>query len=486
MGTAIRRGAYRYLAVALAASLVHPFLPDAVRPVWFVGVAASAIGPTLVALTRSARGARTPWWFLLVALVLLVVGNGTNLVVRGVSPAVTDAILTAGHAGLLAGTVTVVLRRGRRDFGGMIDVSIVAMGLGGLLWTCLLQPRSVALGVPISGQAALLVSTFVLAGLLGALGRLWLLGNESLVALGLMVTALLFALVGNVSMAMVNGMLTADRWTGAELLFLTAYSCLGSAALHPSAQALMRPAAAREDRLGATRLAFLGTAVAASPVLAGLRQLAGLPADALLVTGGTLALVPLVMLRIGLLSARRRDAELALVRQATIDVLTGLPNRAEFRTRLERALASRPLSRPQSQPQSQIAVLFCDLNGFKQVNDRLGHRAGDELLVQVGARLSASLRAGDTVARYGGDEFLAFCAATSRDEVLNQICPRLRDAISAPIVLAAGPVMVGASVGVAFAGDETDADALIGRADAAMYDAKQRYDREVPLAVTIA
>ena len=470
-----------YLAGVLAASFVHPFLPGDLRPAWFVAVAASAIGPTLVALRRSGAGSRTPWWLLLGALLLLVVGNGASLI--GDDPrAAGDVILTLGHACLLAGTVVLIVRRGRKDVGGMIDVSIVAMGLGAVLWTGLLQPRLVALDTSTSGQASLLVSTFVLAGVLGGLGRLWRIGTEPLVALRLLVAALVLALVGNISLAMTNGVLTSHRPPWAETLFLVAYGCLGGAALHPSAMELMRPGPAPEDQLGTMRLVFLGTAMAFAPVTAGFRQMAGLPTDGVLVAAGTLALVPLVMIRIGWLSAQRRRAELALIRLATIDALTSLPNRSEFLTRLGLALQNRR----SGTAGNEIAVLFCDLNGFKAVNDRLGHGAGDELLVQVAGRLSASVRAGDTVARYGGDEFLAFCEATSREEVLRRLCPRLEEAVSVPFDLEAGRVNVGVSVGVVFASGDTDPVALIGRADAAMYEAKQRHHREVALAVAVA
>jgi diguanylate cyclase (GGDEF)-like protein len=467
-----------YLAGALAASFAHPFLPEDVRPAWFMIVEASAIGPTLVPLLRSPRGSRTPWWLLLLAMILLIIGNGGYLTFRVIPVGLGDTILAAGHACLLAAAVAVVVRRGRKDMGGMIDVSIVAMGLGGLLWTGMLQPRLLTMQTPMSGQASLLVSTFVLAGLLGAMSRLWRICPQRLVSLELWIVALMLALVGNVALAMAQGVLTLHRPPWAEVLFLLAYSCVGAAALHPSALELMQPGPAPVDHLGPTRLAFLGTAVALSPVIAGLRQLLDLPTDALLVTGGTVALVPLVMVRIGALAAQRRDAEVALIRQATTDTLTGLPNRAEFHTRLDRALSDRA--------GAGIAVLFCDLNGFKDVNDRLGHRAGDELLVMIGARLAGSLRAGDTVGRYGGDEFLAFCPDTTREEVLSVICPRLREAIAAPVQLAGGSVTVGASVGIVFADGETDPDALIGRADAAMYRAKQGHDREGPLAVAFA
>jgi diguanylate cyclase len=476
--TASGRPTAWYMAAALAASVVHPFLPAPVRPLWFVAVIAATVGPTVVAVRRSPAGSRLPWWLLLLALLFLMVGNGAGSVVD-TARATGDALLTLGHAFLLAGTVVLVLRRGRKDVGGMIDVSIVAVGLGSLLWTGLMQPRLVALNIAVDGQAAILATTFVLAGLLGALGRLWRSGGQRLAALMLMVVALSCSLVGNVALAMSNGVLTIGRPPWAETLFLLAYCCLGGAALHPSALELMRPGPASADQLGATRLVFLGAAIALSPVTAGVRQLAGLPADGLLVTAGTLAIVPLVMLRIGSLAAERRRAELALVRQATIDALTGLPNRAEFLARLDATLQS-------SRAAGDLAVLFCDLNGFKEVNDRLGHAAGDELLAQVATRLSAAVRSNDTVARFGGDEFLIMCEATSRDDVIERLCPRLREALSDPFRLSSGDAHLGASVGIVFAGAESGLDELIDRADAAMYQAKQRHEAKVGLAVAFA
>jgi diguanylate cyclase (GGDEF)-like protein len=467
-----------FMAVMLAASLVHPLLPADVRPLWFVGVIAATAVPTMVAVGRTPVGSRLPWWLLLLALVFLMVGNATELVIDN-GRATGDALLTLGHACLLAGTVVLVSRRGRKDVGGMIDVSIVAIGMGSLLWTGLMQPRLLSLRVPVDGQVAILATTFILAGLLGALGRLWRNGGQRMIALLLMVIALSFALVGNVALAMSNGVLTSGRPPWAEVLFLLAYCSLGGAALHPSALELMRPGPDSADQLGTTRLVFLGAALALSPVTAGARQLASLPADGLLVAFGTLALVPLVMVRIGLLAAQRRRAELALAHQATIDHLTGLPNRAEFLARLDTVLRS-------PHPTGKHAVLFCDLNGFKAVNDRLGHAAGDELLVQVAARLSDSLRAGDTVARFGGDEFLILCPSTSTEDVVERVCPRLRRALSTPFHLRHGTVHVGLSVGVVFADDDSGPDELIDRADAAMYEAKQQRDAKVDLAVAFA
>ena len=102
------------------------------------------------------------------------------------------------------------------------------------------------------------------------------------------------------------------------------------------------------------------------------------------------------MVRIGQLSAARDQAERALRFEASHDQLTGLPNRREFLDQLSNELTHA----------QQCVLFFCDLDGFKNVNDRLGHDNGDELLVEVGRRLRACVRQGDVVSRFGGDEFL--------------------------------------------------------------------------------
>mgnify|MGYP003345858454 CR=1 FL=1 len=165
----------------------------------------------------------------------------------------------------------------------------------------------------------------------------------------------------------------------------------------------------------------------------------------------------------------RRRSEHALRAQAHRDLLTGLSNRSEFLEHLRRALA---VSRIVGDP---IAVLFCDLDGFKAVNDSLGHEAGDELLAVVAARLVAGVRASDLVARVGGDEFVVLLDGVTDIAAAQSAADRLIDVVSAPIELAAGVVHVGVSIGIALGdGGCRDAEQLVSRADDAMFDAKRQ------------
>ena len=161
----------------------------------------------------------------------------------------------------------------------------------------------------------------------------------------------------------------------------------------------------------------------------------------------------------------RKLFEDELRRQAQTDPLTGLLNRTAFSARLEAATAA-------VDPAAPPAVLFVDIDDFKAVNDSLGHAAGDDLLVTVGARLGADVRADDVVARLGGDEF-AVLLADADDERLAEVAQRLLASLRSPIVLGGDTVQVTASMGgaIALAGDT--ADTLLHRADTAMYEAKR-------------
>jgi diguanylate cyclase (GGDEF)-like protein len=152
-----------------------------------------------------------------------------------------------------------------------------------------------------------------------------------------------------------------------------------------------------------------------------------------------------------------------LTRQAFLDPLTGLPNRARLAERLDSALGRRD---------AEVGLLFVDLDDFKQVNDTLGHDAGDELLRQVGGRFGGCLREGDTLARMGGDEFIVLVPDVTRDKA-TQVAQRLEISLTEPFTLAKGKVTVKASIGVATgAAGRSTPDTLLREADAAMYRAK--------------
>src|SRR5262249_32623042 len=157
-------------------------------------------------------------------------------------------------------------------------------------------------------------------------------------------------------------------------------------------------------------------------------------------------------------TAQRDHAETALRHDAAHDPLTGLANRKEFTDQVNRELTRR----------NRSAIMFCDLDQFKAINDRFGHAQGDRVLVEVAKRLRDCVRATDRVSRLGGDEFVILLRSTTRAEVHN-IGQRITKSFASPILNSEPPTTIGITTGTAFASDaDADADELIERADHAM------------------
>lgn len=164
--------------------------------------------------------------------------------------------------------------------------------------------------------------------------------------------------------------------------------------------------------------------------------------------------------------SERLQAQRALAHAASHDELTGLPNRGEL---LRRMMASLP----QAGPGAAVAVLFVDLDLFKDVNDRLGHQAGDDVLVVVARRLAASLRGHDHLGRLGGDEFGVLLTEVRDEAEVIAVVDRLVIALEQPITLPGATVAIGASVGYSLTTDpDTHLDKLLATADARMYAVK--------------
>jgi diguanylate cyclase (GGDEF)-like protein len=172
------------------------------------------------------------------------------------------------------------------------------------------------------------------------------------------------------------------------------------------------------------------------------------------------------------ITSRTRGLEAAnkqLRHLATHDALTGLPNRVLLDDRLQQAIAHA------DRDMRSFALLVCDLDRFKLINDSLGHRAGDELLQEVGRRLTTVVRAADTVARFGGDEFVLIGTSTADAEDAARLATRVMDVLQAPVRIAGIDIHTSPSIGIAmYPDDGTSMQVLLAHADAAMYSAKQQ------------
>lgn len=162
----------------------------------------------------------------------------------------------------------------------------------------------------------------------------------------------------------------------------------------------------------------------------------------------------------------RKAAEQELKLRALHDPLTGLPNRTLLLNRLQQSLVRR------DEATAGLAVLFIDLDHFKRINDSFGHDAGDQVLITVAKRLQSVARSHDTAARLAGDEFVMVCPDVACYRDASAIAQCLQHALAQPIHLKEGNVVVAASIGIAMAASNSDAEKLIGSADIAMYKAK--------------
>ena len=163
-------------------------------------------------------------------------------------------------------------------------------------------------------------------------------------------------------------------------------------------------------------------------------------------------------------------AQQHLWEMANHDALTGLPNRPAILDRINGALARA------SREAHPVALLYCDLDGFKPVNDQYGHDAGDEVLRIIAQRMQSAVRSGDTVGRLGGDEFVILCEVFASDIDVIDVADRVREQVRAPLSLTTvdGPITVALqiTVGAAVAGPLETSASLLARADRSMYDAK--------------
>jgi len=163
----------------------------------------------------------------------------------------------------------------------------------------------------------------------------------------------------------------------------------------------------------------------------------------------------------------RKALEERIRRQAYFDTLTGLPNRALFHDRLKQCILKGERNR------EPFALLFVDLDRFKQINDRFGHEAGDQLLKEAAARLDDCVRESDSVARMGGDEFNIILSGVQEREALAQVAEKIIREMQRPFQVAGTKQRISASVGIAcYPADGNNQADLLQRADMAMYRAK--------------
>ncbi|MFC4071536.1 diguanylate cyclase [Actinoplanes subglobosus] len=444
------------------------------RNVIFALVTAVPIVTYLLALGARHLTDRGPWLAAVAGLGFLTLGTvmwpdwipGHHF--GAAEGSVTDLVMAAAHLLFLVSTATALRWHGRTDPGGLIDAALFGLCAAGPLWEWLIGPYLGASATDL-GKVLLLSDVLVLAAVLGCLVRIGVTAPGARGPLGYLVFTAFLTLANDVvSVHTIHG---SSVWT-AQIMML-AYLTLAVAPLLPTAPGVTEPApgpaVTRHPPLG-----LLGAALCANPAIAAVQAIRADGPASVVLPVSTMLVVPLVVLRLRLLSAQRARAERTLAHQAHHDELTGLYNRRHIVTKIDEAMSA--LDRGEL---AEVTLLLCDLDGFKPVNDRYGHQAGDIVLQTVAQRLSEIVGPNDAVGRLGGDEFVVL--QRGGEPVTDLIAVILREPIEVP----GGTVRIGASVGAATAwpGDGADRESLIARADAAMYAVKARPAAPEPVTI---
>ena len=425
--------------------------------------------PRLLAAARRGRVDRVAWASLAVAILLGVVGNLVySLVIARMAeepfPSIADFFYLAYFLPLYVALVALIRARVPRFHASMwLDGIVGALGAGAVAVALLLGPAlELTEGHPAAVVTSLAypVADVVLLALLVAVGAiLGIRRDRTLLLLAVAITANLVGDIVFLDLA-TQGIYVEGGWL--DLTWLTAIALMALAAHTSDPDPVGSPA-------GSASTSRVGWRVLAVPLACNVVSLVVLgfdsgnrfnPAAAWLAVGCVVAALARVAVTFQEVRAFNEVRE-----QARTDDLTGLPNRRALlegaRTVLSTASARRP-----------AALLLLDLDGFKEVNDSLGHHAGDQLLRQVGPRLRGALRSSDVLARLGGDEFAVLLGDAGLDEA-QDLAERLRDLVAQPFTVEDIRLHVGVSIGVATAPvPAATVEELLRCADVAMYAAK--------------
>jgi diguanylate cyclase len=481
-----------FLGAGIAATAAYLLAPRGMgADLLYEVIGAAAVAAIALAGVRQER--RRPWLLMAAGQALFVAGDVLWLIYDRVLhidpwPSPADVLYLAGYP-VLATALWLLLRERSpsRDGVAVLDAAIVSVACGVLTWNFVIGPIAEAPGQSLLELLISLAYPVMDVLLLVVLARLVAAPGSRSASFRLLAGSAAALLVADASFMLVspNGGYVVQG--PIDALWLSSYVLWAVAALHPSAGAL-RVSGKVVVKPSRRRLILLACAALTCPVVLVASSSTGHPTDVPILGAGSVAIFLLVIARMAGL-VRHIEAQVVLLdeqhralkdtisekaalaerlqHQAFHDSLTGLPNRALFRDRVKHALerGRRNLGRP--------ALLFIDLDEFKEINDALGHEAGDRVLAEVGRRMRLFLRESDTVARLGGDEFAILIEdAQGADDVAETVA-RVHHSLADAISVGGASVHVRASVGVALGELNNDVDDLLRNADAAMYQAKR-------------
>lgn len=471
-----------YLAGVCAVVLGSALLPV---PASVDGLTRSLVGVSVVVAVlvgvRTYRPrTRLPWYLIAAGQAMWVLADTIaprhdDALRIGTFPSAADLLCLAGYPTFAAALALLVRHRNRsrRDPGPVLDSAVVTAGLCLLSWVLLVRPTIEANH---SIGTALVAAAYPMMGivLVGGLVRLVSAPGGGSPAFRLLLLALVL-LIGADTLSVAFDLYASAEAAAVDVLWMLSAAAWGASALHPSMGELTRPLTGVQIRFRGFRLLGVVLATLIAPTILAVHQVTGVAIDVWAVIIGSVVMFLLVVIRMNLALAQIGNAHEALETlqdelaiQATHDPLTGLLNRTQSMRLIAGALGRA------RRRETTVGLLFIDLDGFKEVNDTHGHRAGDDVLRQVAARMKEVVRENDFVARLGGDEFLVGIEDVEDEHGPVVLGDRLIEAISEEVQTVDGLTLrVGASVGIALGrGGETDVETLLHEADLAVYRAK--------------
>ena len=464
-----------------------------------IGLASAAC--VLVAVWWGRRVDRPGWVMLALGTALFAVGESDHttdsLVLHRTvgAPRIGDALCLAAYLFVLAGVLRLARKphqaTPREDYA---DAAIIAMGTLALLWQFLIVSY-VDMGSPTTIERAVILAYPLMdVALVFVVVHALFFANWDRRFCRLLAASLAAMFVGTFGADLLVLHTGSVSRTPVLALFLIGYVLIAGAALHPSVSDEVTvaprptPSVYRGEASGQNRVPVVAFAGFVAPTILLVASCLGARVNVVVLSALSVAIFALIYLRMMWLigqitgqnreiemhahaleaSHRQRDAlEFDLRHLAFHDELTGLANRALLHDRVEHALAAAPRTG------RSVALCFGDLDGFKTVNDTLGHHVGDSVLVRASRLLSSIVRPGDTVARLGGDEFAVLMVDVERPEAAIEFAHRVVAVLRDAPDFEGTQVGLSISVGVAFGEPGKTTEQLLTEADSAMYEAKE-------------
>jgi diguanylate cyclase (GGDEF)-like protein len=467
------------VALGAALSLAYFVAPvDATgQHLLYQAIGLCAVAAILIGTVR--RSAGPEWWAIATGIALWVAGDACwNLYpwltgAEAPYPSVADVLYLLAYVPLLLG-IAMLVRGGRPLATDLVDASIVGLAAGLVVWFVAIGPSAHAHhGSGLAAAVSVVYPTMDYLLLVG-LVQLFFAGGVRAGALRWVTVAFATVLVTDLIYARMRVDLTFTAGSYVNAGYFAFYLLVGVAALS-ARRATVRAASPRRGRLTLPRIGLLAAALL-SPQAAMMLYDPTHKDDLRVVALVGSAIALLVLLRLALLfverdeiDVARRSAQHALKQMAYQDGLTQLPNRRMLFEALGEVT--------RASDGTCAALLFVDLDGFKQINDVHGHMVGDAVLTEVAQRLRSAVRTDDLVARHGGDEFIILLRGlpgAHGSRLSEQTADRVRRSLAEPMPTPTVAVRLSASIGIALhPADGATPDELIRRADARMYEAKR-------------